>query len=245
MRTVMIVQARMTSTRLPGKVMKEVLGKPLLEYQIERLRRVKLIDTAVIACTVNPADEAIVALCERLPIPFFRGPEEDVLSRYHGAAAVQHADAIVRVTSDCPIIDPMVIDQTIQYYLDGHGQLDYVTNAFERSYPLGMDTEILSFRALHEAFLEARDPLEREHVTAFIYRRPQRYRLANLTLTPSEAHHRWTVDTAEDFELISRIIGALYPRKSDFSMGDVLDLLRDHPQWMQINAGVRQREVTR
>ena len=241
----MIVQARMTSTRLPGKVLKQVLGKPLLEYQIERLRRVKLVDAFLIAATVNDTDEPIVELCRRLSVPLFRGPEDDVLARYHGAAAAQHADTVVRVTSDCPIIDPAVIDETIRYYLDGQGDYDYASNGLERSYPLGMDTEVFSFRALHEAFVEARDPAEREHVTAFIYRRPQRYRLGNVALAPNQAHHRWTVDTAEDFELISRIISTLHPRQPQFSMSDVLNLLQANPDWVAINAHVQQREISR
>ncbi|NEO63206.1 MAG: NTP transferase domain-containing protein, partial [Moorea sp. SIO4G2] len=163
MKLVIIVQARMTSTRLPGKVLKQVLGKPLLDYQIERLRRVKLADEIVIATTINQTDEPIVELCNSISIPYFRGSEEDVLARYYGAAVEHQADVVVRVTSDCPLIDPQVIDQVIQFYLDHQGEYDYVSNSLQRTYPRGMDTEVFSFAALDEAFHEASAQPDREH----------------------------------------------------------------------------------
>ena len=173
MRVVIIVQARMTSTRLPGKVLKTVLGKPLLEYQIERLRRVKLADEIVIATTTNNADQPIIDLCDRLSIPYYRGSEDDVLARYHSAAIFHQADTVVRVTSDCPVIDPQVIDRVIYTYIDEHPKYDYVSNCLERTYPRGMDTEIFSFNALEQAFQQAITQPDREHVTPFIYQQIQ------------------------------------------------------------------------
>jgi len=239
MKTVIIVQARMTSTRLPGKVLKEVLGKPLLEYQIERLRRVKLADEFVIATTVNETDLPIVRLCEKLNIAYFRGSEEDVLSRYYHCAKESGGEVIVRITSDCPIIDPQVIDKTIHYYTT-HRQ-DYVSNSLERTYPRGMDTEVFSYKCLSEAFHEAVDKPEREHVTPFIYRRPERYRLANVSYMKSCGDYRWTVDTNEDYELIRLMIEELYPGNPNFSLEDALDAVERHPEWRLLNAHVQQK----
>lgn len=241
MTVVTVVQARMTSTRLPGKVLKTVLGRPLLEYQIERLRRTQLSDGLVVATTNNEADLPIVELCRRLSIPVHRGSESDVLARYYGAAKQERAEVIVRITSDCPLIDPAVIDQAIKGYLRHTPTPDYLSNVVERTYPRGMDTEVFSLQALERAHLEAVDPTEREHVTPFIYRRPNRFRLASVHFDRNESHHRWTVDTPEDFELIERILTSLYPYKPDFNLRDCLELIEEHPDWSSLNAHVEQK----
>lgn len=243
MKTVIINQARMTSTRLPGKVLLTVLGKPLLEYQIERLRRVKLADGIVVATTTNITDQPIVDLCGRLNLPCFRGPENDVLARYYEAATLHRADVVVRVTSDCPIIDPDVVTEVIRYYRGHQDCCDYVSNGLRRTYPRGMDTEVFSYKALCEAFLESTDDADREHVTPFIYRHPERYRLANVAFREDQSRHRWTVDTAEDFELVRRIIEALYPVNKDFTLDETLKLLDSHPDWAKINAHVEQKKL--
>lgn len=243
MKTVIIVQARMTSTRLPGKVMKEVMGKPLLEYQIERLRRVNLVDEIVVATTINSTDQPIVDLCERLKVSCFRGSENDVLARYYEAATMFGVDVVARVTSDCPVIDPTVVTQVIRYCHDHQDSYDYVSNGLLRTYPRGMDVEVFSYRALREAYIEATDEPEREHVTPFIYRRPKRYRLANVAFRENMSHHRWTVDTPDDFDLVRRIIEALYPVNKEFTLDDILDLLDAHPEWVKINAHVEQKKL--
>lgn len=243
MRTVIITQARMTSTRLPGKVLKEVLGKPLLEYHIERLLQVKLADDLVIATTTNDTDQPIIELCERLGAAYYRGSEEDVLSRYHEAAAHFEADVVVRVTSDCPLIDPGVIDEVISLFINNRDKYDYVSNTLERTYPQGLDTEVFSRTALEKAYEEARDQPEREHVTVYIYRRPEQFRLANFNGAVDYSHHRWTVDTPEDFALIKLVLQELYPIKINFTWLDVLDLLNEHPEWVEINAAIKQKEV--
>lgn len=244
MKTIIIVQARMTSTRLPGKVLKEVRGKSLLEYQIERLRQVRLADEIVIATTTNDADQPIIELCERLGAAYYRGPEEDVLSRYYEAATHFGANVVVRVTSDCPLIDPGVMDEVIGLYINNRDKYDYVSNTLERTYPRGLDTEVFSMAALKKAYNEAREQPEREHVTLFIYRRPEQFRLANSSSAIDYSHHRWTVDTPEDFELIKRIFLGLYPVNSRFTWLEILDLLNENPEWVEINAGVKQKEVT-
>ncbi|NJM65409.1 MAG: acylneuraminate cytidylyltransferase [Acaryochloris sp. RU_4_1] len=241
MKIVIINQARMTSTRLPGKVLKQVLGKTLLEYQIERLRRVKLVDQIVVATTTNDTDQPIIDLCNRLSISYYRGSEDDVLARYHGAAIAYQADVGVRVTSDCPLIDPKVIDHVIQFYIDAYPKYDYVSNCLERTYPRGMDTEVFAFSALDQAFHQAKAQSDREHVTPFIYRRPDRYHLGKVTYYRRIKNHRWTVDMPEDFELIKKIIESLYPKNPEFSLEDCLELLSQHPEWILINKNVDQK----
>jgi spore coat polysaccharide biosynthesis protein SpsF len=242
MKVVIIVQARMTSTRLPGKILKKVLGKSLLEYQIERLRRVKLADEIVIATTINETDEPVVKLCNSVSVPYFRGSEEDVLSRYYETAKAHQADLIARVTSDCPLIDPEVIDRVIKFYIDHQTKYDYVSNCLERTYPRGMDTEVFSFKVLQEAFLEATALPDREHVTPFIHRQPQRYSLASVNYSENQSDHRWTVDTPEDFQLIKKIIEVIYPKLPDFTLRDCLNLLEKNPEWSTINAHVQQKK---
>ena len=243
MKTAIIVQARMTSTRLPGKVLKKVLNKSLLEYQIERLQRVKLADEIVVATTTNKTDDPIVELCDRLSVPYFRGSEEDVLARYYWCAKTHQADAVVRVTGDCPIIDPKVVDRVIEFYLDRQTEYDMVSSSLKQTYPRGMDTAVFSFKALEEAFLEATTPPDREHVTYFFYSNPQRYRIGGVCYYENQSHHRWTVDTPEDFELIKRIIEALSPDNKEFTLEDCLKLLKKHPDWCEINAHIQQKKI--
>lgn len=236
-----IVQARMTSTRLPGKVLKPVLGKPLLAYQIERLKRVKAADRIVIATTENDADAPIVGLCQALEVDYFRGSEQDVLSRYYGAAQAAQADVVVRVTSDCPLIDPAIIDEVIQVYVAQCDRYDYVSNALKRTYPRGMDTEVLPTWALEQAYQEATELPEREHVTPFIYNHPERYSLGHVTYPKDLSHHRWTVDTPEDFELIKHMLEALYPFSPNFNFQDCLRVIERHTDWSTINSHVEQK----
>ncbi|OUC13624.1 MAG: acylneuraminate cytidylyltransferase [Alkalinema sp. CACIAM 70d] len=245
MKTVIIVQARMTSTRLPGKVLKTVLGKPLLEYQLERLQRVSLADQIVVATTVNETDQPIVDLCVRLSIPVYRGSEEDVLARYYEAATQFAAEVIVRVTSDCPLIDPELIDRVIAQYQENHPRDSYVANFSldRRTYPRGLDVEVFSYQALKEANQEAFEAHQREHVTPFIYQNPTRYTLAALHGDRDYSYHRWTVDTPEDFALIRLLLEELTPVHPQFSFQDVLTLLEQHPAWIEINAHIEQKKL--
>lgn len=245
LRVVILVQARMGSTRLRGKVLKEVMEKPLLHYLIERLQRVELAEEIVIATTVNVEDQKIVDFCRFEQIPLFRGQSEDVLDRFYYAAQTFKADVIVRITSDCPLIDPIIIDQVIKTYLDNYPNYDYVSNShLRRSYPIGMDVEVFSFKALEEAFHEATLPEEREHVTPFIYRRPTRYHKKLITHEPDLSNLRLTVDTIEDFELISKLLEDIYTKKPEFTMDDIVRILQiEHPEWVKINSAVKQREL--
>jgi spore coat polysaccharide biosynthesis protein SpsF len=245
MNVVTIIQARMTSTRLPGKVMKDVGGKPMLEFQVERLRRAREVGRLLAATTTNVADDPIVELCGLMGVTCFRGPEEDVLERYHSAAVLHRADVVVRITSDCPLIDPSVFDTVVGTYLDHRGQYDYVSNILQRSYPRGLDCEAFSFAALDRVHREATAKPEREHVTLRIHSRPEQFRLGNVACEEDHSRHRWTVDTAEDLELIRKIVGALYTENPAFTMWDCLSVLQRHPEWSVINAGVGQRAIER
>lgn len=241
-RTVIIVQARMGSTRLPGKVLKPIAGRPMLSYQLERMRQAKRASSIVVATTTSTSDDLLVDFCGAEGVECARGPEDDVLSRYAQAARQYKADAVVRVTSDCPLLEADLVDQAIHLY--ERTACDYASNMIEPTWPYGMAVEVFSTPILLEADAESVDPAEREHVTPFIYWRPQRYRLQSLTMRPDLSDHRWTVDTPEDFELVSRILKTLYPRNPRFTMSDVLDLLGQHPDWIEINRHVAQKRVT-
>jgi spore coat polysaccharide biosynthesis protein SpsF len=235
------VQARMGSERLPGKVLKEVLHKPLLAYQIERLQRAREASAIVILTTTAPKDDPIVQLCATEQIDCFRGPENDVLSRYYLAAKKRKPEAIVRVTADCPLIDPEIVDLVIATYREALPQWDYVSNSLIRSFPRGLDVEIFSFAALEEVHRLANKESEREHVTPYIYHHPERYRLKNVAAHCDLSSHRWTVDTVEDFELINLLLAELYPTNPNFVMRDVLELCKKHPEWSLINRHIRQK----
>ena len=243
MRVGIIVQARMTSTRLPGKVLMPVMGKPLLEYQIERLQRVRRADDIIIATTTNDTDQPIVDLAERLGIKVFRGSEEDVLARYLGAAQENGLDVVVRITSDCPLIDPAVVDDVIGTYLDNAENCDYVSNGLTRTFPRGMDTEVFPFSILEKVFWEAIEQPYREHVTPYIYEDNQRFRLLNVAFQRDESHQRWTVGTPEDFKLIEHILETLYPINPLFKLEEVLALMSVHPNWFEINSQIEQKKL--
>lgn len=242
MKTLIIVQARMTSTRLPGKVLLPLAGVPMLTRLIERLRRVRRADGIVIATTTNTTDDPIAALCAEQGVPCHRGSEHDVLSRYADAARLHGADTVVRVTSDCPLIDPALIDQVMAAYAEGGS--DYVSNMLPPTWPYGMAVEVFSAAALAQAHAEATQAAEREHVTPFLYWHPERYRLRNVASPVDLSQHRWTVDTPEDYELVSRLFEHLMPTHPHFTQADVLALLDQHPDWIALNQHIQQKPAT-
>jgi spore coat polysaccharide biosynthesis protein SpsF len=236
--TTAIIQARMSSTRLPGKVLLDLAGEPMLARVVERTQRARTIDHVVVATTVEPEDEPIVALCHSRDWAVFRGDRDDVLDRYYQAALADGADAIVRITSDCPLIDPDIIDRVVAR-LDG--TVDYASNINpRRTFPRGLDVEVFTFAALSAAWREDRDRSGREHVTPFLYRHPERFRIALVESDrPETASHRWSVDTPEDYELLERIY-AEFPR-GDFTWKEILALLERHPHWADLNRHVEQK----
>lgn len=242
MRTAAIVQARMGSTRLPGKVLEPLLGKPMLARQVERMRRARSLDGIVIATTCHAGDDSIANFAREEGLPVFRGPEHDVLSRYVGAARTFGVENVIRITADCPLMEPTLIDEAVGIFAAGGA--DYVSNMIEPTYPYGLAVEVFSVRSLFEADKQAARPAEREHVTPYLYWNPSRFRLHALQMKPDLSHHRWTVDTPEDLELVRRIYGALYPDRPAFVMADVLALLEANPSWAAINAHVVQKKPT-
>lgn len=243
MDTAIIVQARMTSTRLPGKVLKTVMNKPLLAYQIERLKRVQHADGIVLAITTNAADDVLERFAEEQGVTCFRGSELDVLGRYYNAALSVGAQTVVRVTSDCPLIEPAIVDRIIQTFRCS-ADVDYVSNTLTRTYPRGLDVECFSFAALKRAYLEAAEDYQREHVTPYIYQNKEHFRVLEVLSEVDYSSYRWTVDTDEDYQLIKLIIENLYCITPNFSWQDVLNLLRLHPTWATINAHVEQKKVS-
>jgi spore coat polysaccharide biosynthesis protein SpsF len=233
----------MTSTRLPGKVLRKAAGKTLLSHQIERLRRIQAVDEIVVATTTNSSDDILVTHCETLGIRTYRGSEHDVLARYYGAAKEARADIVVRVTSDCPLIDPDVSSRIVQFFVDNQERIDYVSNTIDRTYPRGLDTEVFPFRILETANIEAIEPYEREHVTPFIYCHPERFRIAQIKDDIDRNTQRWTVDTPEDFEFVHKVLETVYPEHPHFTMHDVLSILTANPDWLDINSHIEQKKL--
>jgi len=242
-RVVAIVQARMRSTRLPGKVLMTVLGKSLLGYLIDRMRKARLIDDIVIATSVEPADDVIVKYCATHNVECFRGSEGDVLSRYFEAASVYHADFIVRVCSDSPLIDPLLIDELVEEYLTNFPKYDYLSNTLEQSYPLGMNVEMFSFESLEQANANGSQFYEREHVTPYIYGHPEIYKIGRKHYQPNLSAFRLTVDTPEDFEVIKAVIEKLYPGNPDFNLADIVALIEREPALFKLNSHIRQKQL--
>lgn len=233
----------MGSTRLPGKVLMPIAGRPMLSYLLERLRRVRGLDRIVIATSTGPADDPIADHARSEQVDCVRGSELDVLGRFAMAIRSFLPDTVIRITADCPLIDPLLIEQALDRFHQADPRPDYVSNMLEPTWPYGMAVEVVRADILLEADRESSDPVEREHVTPYVYRRPQLFKLHSLTMAPDLSAQRWTVDTPEDFDLVSRIIADLHPRKSDFDLQDVLATLRAHPDWQYINQHVRQKIV--
>ena len=213
----------MTSTRLPGKVLRPILGEPMMGRQIERIRRSKTPGDLIVATSVDPSDQAIVDYCEQLKLPVFRGPLGDVLGRYAGALeAFGPADHVVRLTADCPLADWNVIDACIALHADSGA--DYTSNTVTRSFPRGLDVEVFRAGLLPEIASSTDDPYDREHVTPYFYRNPHKFRIEQLVQKNYRAHLRWTVDRPDDYQFVSEVYAALYPDKPDFTTKDIYGL---------------------
>lgn len=230
-----IVQARMSSTRLPGKVLKVVVGKALLSHVVERLKTSKSVDRIIVATTSNPQDKPIIEFCEMNHVDYFVGSELDVLDRYYQAAKKFKADVIARITSDCPLIDPVIVDKVVNHYSENKDKLDFVSNTLRRTYPDGLDIEVFSFRALETAWLESKSAFEREHVTPYIANNPAKFRIANIENETDLSCLRWTIDYPEDYDFVRAVYEALYEKKQVFLMNDVLALLSEKPEIAEIN----------
>jgi spore coat polysaccharide biosynthesis protein SpsF len=234
-----IIQARMGSSRLPGKVMKDIGGKPVLQHVIERSKLTKSLSGVAVATTIDPGDDAIEAFCISQGVLVFRGSMQDVLDRYYRAARQFKADAIVRITADCPLIDSGLIDQTVTEF-ERRG-VDFAANRlpppFKRTFPIGLDVEVASFAALERAWREATEKYEREHVMPYLYEKEGRFKVFVLNNDVDYGSLRWTLDTPEDLELVRAVFARFAPR-TDFTWQEVLRLFQREPELAAINSGV-------
>ena len=234
----------MNSSRLPGKVLLDIAGQPMLVRVVERARRAQSIDGVLIATTSDPSDDALEAACRERGYPVYRGSQFDVLDRFYQAARQAQADVVVRLTADCPVIDPAVIDQTVAAFRAAGA--DFGANRlpppWKRTFPIGLDTEVCSFAGLERAWKEATLPFEREHVMPYFYDQEGRFKITVIDHQPDCGAQRWTVDTPEDLELLRAIFARLGGR-DDFSWLDVLALVEREPELQRINAGVKAKQA--
>ena len=240
MRTVSIVQARMGSTRLPGKVLMDIGGMSMLARVIRRVAQSKIPDLVVVATTECEMDNQILRECNRLEVECFRGNEDDVLDRYFRAARHFGADSIVRVSADCPLIDSGVVDLVCEAFRQK--MPDYASNALVPSFPLGLNVEVFSMQALRTSWQLAKKAYQRAHVTPFIYHNPDRFELVNVQSGANFHHHRWTVDVIEDLEFV-RSVYRRFGNLDDFQWEQVIELLAQSPQLQKINASVQQKAI--
>jgi spore coat polysaccharide biosynthesis protein SpsF len=235
-----IVQARMGSTRLPGKVLKKIKNRFVLDYVIQRLKFSDKINDVILATTTDKKDDVLETYAIEREVRYFRGNEEDVLSRYYNAAKKYGGEIIVRITSDCPLIDPEIVDNVINKHIDN--KADYTSNVIKRTYPRGLDTEVFNFDVLSEAYKNANEKYQQEHVTSYMIEHPEKFKLQNIEAKGKlkRPDIRITVDTEEDFELIKKII--LHFNNLNFKTEDIIGFLDRNPELLEINKNVIQKD---
>lgn len=247
LRTVAIIQARMGATRLPGKVLKPLGGSSVLGNVLMRVKACPRLNRVIVATTDAPADDVVAAESEKFGAGCFRGSEPDVLSRYYGAAQMAGAEVVIRITADCPLYDGTLLDRMLAVFhrvnQDTTLPLDYMSNVLERTFPLGLDTEIFTFAALERAHHEAKQLHEREHVTPYFYHHPELFRLRSFKSDTDLSSYRWTLDTPEDWQFIEAVYHNLYEEAEIFSTAGVLKLLKERPELAKLNAHVEQKKL--
>jgi spore coat polysaccharide biosynthesis protein SpsF len=234
-----VIQARMSSTRLPGKVLLPLLGKPLLTRMMERVINTKYNPMVVIATTIEQEDDIIEKLCIENNWQVFRGDKEDLLDRHYEAAKKYNADIILKIPSDCPLIDPAIIDRVLEFFLVNKENYDYVSNLHPASYPDGNDVEVMTMKALTEAWRNASKKMEREHTTPYFWENPEKFRIGNVLWEKEldySMSHRWTIDYPKDYNFIKEIFESLYPSNQLFRLEDILNLLEQKPELNKINS---------
>jgi len=243
-RVVAVIQARMGSSRLPGKILLDIDGAAMLKRVVERVQRAKTVDKVVVATTVDPEDDAVAQFCEDHGYAYIRGDHDDVLDRHVLAARTFGADIIVRITADCPLMDPDVIDRTVAAFLEEYPQAQFGTNRgkdrIERTYPIGMDVEVMTMDALEMAHVEAKDAYQREHVTPFLYEAIGRFKKTSIDADGNYGSQRWAVDTPEDLEFVREIYARLVDQE-EFGFEAVVSLLEREPRLLEINAEIKQK----
>jgi spore coat polysaccharide biosynthesis protein SpsF (cytidylyltransferase family) len=241
-----IIQARTGSTRLPKKVLAKIEGKPMLWHIIERVKKAKNINEIIIATTNRKEDKKIIKIAKKSGVKSFAGSEEDVLDRYYKAAEKYNTDIIVRITGDCPFVDPEIIDKIVEFFKKNN--FDYVSTGHitkqkhELNYPAGLNTEVFSFSALKKAWKQALLPSEREHVTPYIWKNDKLFKIRTINSGQNFSHMRWTVDEKQDLKLIREVYKKLYSDQKIFLMQDILDLFKKEPYLMEINKGIKRDE---
>jgi spore coat polysaccharide biosynthesis protein SpsF len=242
-----IIQARASSTRLPGKIFKELpyeSGISVLEHVIKRIKKSKNIDTVILATTTNKADDPILDIAVKENVEIYRGSEMDVLERYYGAAKENMLDIVIRITSDCPFIDWNIVDAMIDIHLKARN--DYTANTLERTFPHGMDAEVFTFKTLEEAYKNAKDKFEREHVTPYIYKsNPEKYKIYNLQASADQKapEIRITVDTQEDYNLACAVYDYLYSKNQFFGIDDIVNLFQEKKWLLNLNSNIVQKKI--
>jgi spore coat polysaccharide biosynthesis protein SpsF len=240
MKIVAIIQARMGSTRLPGKVLLDLEGASVLARVLARVKRAATIGEVVVATSDGPGDDVIVTECKRLGTNVFRGNENDVLDRYYRAAQFSKADVVVRITADCPLLDPKITDHTVSEFLQHHP--DYASNALIRTYPRGLDTEVFTIAALERAWREGSERHQRAHVTPYIYQNPERFRVLAVQGERDYSGFRWTLDTEQDLEFL-RAVYMRFAGRDDFGWQDVRKVLECEPELLELNRNVIQKAL--
>jgi len=242
MKVVAIIQARMGSTRLPGKVLMDLAGEPMLARVYERAARAKSVDKVIVATSDIAGDDSIAELCSARAWLCFRGSENDVLDRYYQAAKIHRADIVVRITADCPLIEPLIIDKVIKAFLERNPKIDYASNILlKRTFPRGLDTEVLRFDTLERIWKEDQDLPRREHVTAYIHQQPELFNIYGVVNYKDYSYMRWTVDTIEDLNFVRKVYK--YFHSNNFNWKDVLSLLEKHSEWLEINRHIKQKII--
>ena len=238
MKTVIIVQARTGSSRLPGKILKEVLGQPVLIRQLERISKARQADAIVVATSLKPEDDIIEKLSQNFGYNVFRGSLNNLLDRHYKAAIEYGADVVVKIPSDCPLIDPLIIDRVLEYYKDYRSKYDFVSNLHPATYPDGNDVEVMPFEVLKHTWKHAEKSYELEHTTPYIWDHPDIFRIGNVEWESEDNYsmsHRFTLDYQSDFDFINRVYEELYQGNNNFSLEDILGLLEEKPEIMKIN----------
>jgi spore coat polysaccharide biosynthesis protein SpsF len=233
-----VVQARMSSSRLPKKVLLPILGESLLYRMIERLQQIKHQASIVIATSEDQQDDIIETFCNEKNITCFRGSLNNLLDRHYQVGQLTNADIIIKIPSDCPLIDPRIVDKVLDFYFENKGNYDFISNLHPATYPDGNDVEIMTSEALSRAWHEANRPLELEHTTPYFWENPDKFRLANIaweTGLDYSMSHRFTIDYYEDYLFIKRVFEELYPENPSFTLDDILTLLKNKPEIYDIN----------
>lgn len=242
---IVIIQARMGSTRLPGKVMKKIANKTVLNHVVNRVSMSKKIDKVVIATTENIEDDAIVKECENIGISYYRGSQDNVLSRYYNVAKEENADIVIRITSDCPLIDPIIIDKMVEYFIEENkkDKLDYLSNTLVETFPRGFDVEVFTFDSLKRVYDNATHDFEKEHVTPYIYTNKEKFVIKNYSNNKNYSQYRLTLDTIEDYKVIKNIYDNLYKENKMFYIEEIISYLECNPEIAQINKEIKQKKL--